>query len=325
MKPAFLVFDKPAGLTSHDVVAIVRAVTGIRKVGHTGTLDPFATGVLPLALGPATRMIPFLDEDLKVYDAVIKLGVATTTGDPTGEVEAEAPVPPLDREQVLEVLAGFRGIRMQMPPRHSAVKHKGRRLYAYAREGRTVQLEPRPIRIDSIDLVELYSDRLRVIIRCGRGTYARVLADEIAIALGSRGHLHELQRPQSGPFTIEHALTAPMLARIVAPEAAGPDGQNWRRVLRPARGADRVPWAPRAEVLEQLAPWLLDPLDVLGHLALAPVTGTAARRLRNGGAPPPPPPGTRVGDLYLAVEGDHVVAVVRRAEPVPELVRVFAR
>ena len=113
----FLVVDKPPGVTSHDVVAIVRAVTGLKKVGHTGTLDPFATGVLPLALGGATRLIQYLDEDSKVYDAVVRLGAATDTGDPTGTVIAEGPVPALAKKDILPVLATFRGQRMQTPPK----------------------------------------------------------------------------------------------------------------------------------------------------------------------------------------------------------------
>ena len=113
MNPAFLVIDKPAGITSHDVVAMVRAVTGLKKVGHTGTLDPFATGVLPLALGAATRLISFLDEDLKIYDARVQLGSATDTGDPTGTVVRTAEVPELTDARIAEALAGFRGVRMQ--------------------------------------------------------------------------------------------------------------------------------------------------------------------------------------------------------------------
>ena len=165
---AFLIVDKPPGVTSHDVVAVVRAVTGLKKVGHTGTLDPFATGVLPLALGGATRLIQYLDEDRKIYDAVIQLGTATDTGDPTGSVIAEAPVPALNRARVLEVLDGFRGQRMQTPPRYSAVKVAGRPLYDYARKGVDVEVKARPIRIDAMELLSLGENTLRVAIQIGR-------------------------------------------------------------------------------------------------------------------------------------------------------------
>lgn len=167
MKACFMAVDKPPGITSHDVVAMLRAVTGVQKVGHTGTLDPFATGVLALAFGPATRLISFLDEDLKVYDATIALGVAMDTGDPTGQVIREAPVPPLDRATVEALLLSFRGTRMQAPPRYSAVKVRGKALYHYAREGVEVEAAPRPIRIDSIDLLELGEQSLRVRITLG--------------------------------------------------------------------------------------------------------------------------------------------------------------
>jgi tRNA pseudouridine55 synthase len=146
----FLVFDKPPGITSHDVVAMLRAVLGIRKIGHTGTLDPFATGVLAIAIGSVTRLIQYLDEDLKVYDSLLVLGQATETGDPEGEVILEAPVPSVDSEAVRTVLRGFSGQRMQKPPMYSAVKVNGRPLYSYARAGETVDVPSRPIRVDGI-------------------------------------------------------------------------------------------------------------------------------------------------------------------------------
>ena len=172
MKPGFLVMDKPPGWTSHDVVAIVRAVTGVKKVGHTGTLDPFASGVLPLALGKATRAIRFLDEQLKVYDATIQLGASTTTGDPEGEVLTEAPLP--DFSNLDEVIESFIGPSMQTPPAYSAVKVKGKALYKYAREGKVVEAKARPIEIYGLTVLDRTEDTLRIEIRCSRGSYARV-------------------------------------------------------------------------------------------------------------------------------------------------------
>lgn len=306
MITCFLPVDKPAGVTSHDVVAMLRAVTGAPKVGHTGTLDPFATGVLALAIGGATRLISYLDEDHKVYDATIALGDATDTGDPTGQVIRSAPVPSLDRAAVEEVLARFVGVMMQAPPRYSAVKVRGRPLYAYARAGEDVEAAARPTRIDSIVLTELEERSLRVMITCGRGTYARVLADEIATALGTAGHLAALRRTETGPFHVDRALSLPALAQI----AGG--SSDWEAVLRPSRGPDRVRWAPRAEVWAALRPWMVRPLDVLSHMPAAPIAPGTRARVLSGAGLPFPPPSTRVGDLYLAVDGEEILAVLAR-------------
>ena len=300
-RDAFLVVDKPPGVTSHDVVAVVRAVTGYKKVGHTGTLDPFATGVLPLALGGATRLIQYLDEDRKVYDAVVRLGAATDTGDPTGTVIAEAPVPALNRKDVLAALAGFVGQRMQTPPRYSAVKVAGRPLYDYARKGVEVEVKARPVRIDAMELVSLDDVRLRVIIRCSRGTYARVLAEEIGVALGTVGHLEELRRLGSGGFSIDNALSFSRLAEVVAGDAA------WDRVLRPARGEARVPWRTREEVYAGLAPWMVAPRDALSHMPAVALSPIDARRFQQSGAVPPPPPGCT--GAWLLLSGDEVLGV----------------
>ncbi|MFZ5480587.1 MAG: tRNA pseudouridine(55) synthase TruB [Myxococcota bacterium] len=307
MRDAFLVVDKPPGVTSHDVVAVVRAVTGLKKVGHTGTLDPFATGVLPLALGGATRLIQYLDEDRKVYDAVVRLGVATDTGDPTGTAIAEKPVPPLARRDVEAVLATFLGQRMQTPPRYSAVKVAGRPLYEYARKGQEVEVKARPIRIDGMELVSLDAPRLRVVITCSRGTYARVLAEQIGEALGTVGHLEELRRIASGPFHVDQAVPLSRLSEIVAGDPA------WDRVLRPARGEERVPWRPREQVFAGLEPFLIGPRDALRHLPAITLTPFDARRFRQTGSVPPAPP--QVSGPYLLLEGDEILGVGTPGSP----------
>jgi tRNA pseudouridine55 synthase len=310
MNPGFLVIDKPAGITSHDVVAMVRAVTGVRKVGHTGTLDPFATGVLPLALGAATRLISFLDEDLKVYDARVRLGSATDTGDPTGTVVRTAEVPELGDAAIREALAGFRGVRMQAPPKYSAVKIQGKPLYRYAREGQDVQAAPRPTRIDRIELLDRGGDWLQVRIECGRGTYARVLADEIAQALGTAGHLQELRRTRSGPFHEHHALSLERLSQMVA------DSADWPTVLRPSRGAERVKWRPREEVAEALATHMLAPVEVLGQLPRVEVAHSHVGLIERGEVPAgDEPPGTHVGDLFLLLRPDASLLAIARREP----------
>lgn len=307
MNAGFLVIDKPAGITSHDVVASVRAVTGVKKVGHTGTLDPFATGVLPLALGPATRLIEYLDESTKIYDATIRLGSATDTADLTGKVIAEAPLPTASDEELSGVLAGFLGEQAQRPPMYSAVKVKGKPLYKYARKGQIVEVPERRITVHDLEVVHRKDDELRIVITCSRGTYARVLADDIAIALGSRGHLVALERPRSGPFYLEDALSMPALAEVVAPES----GRPWPDVLM-SRGkrTERVPWRPRDEVFEGLKPWLKRPLDVMTHYPLLDVSESVVRRIRSGGAPPPPPKGLAEGQRFLAVCADELIAMM---------------
>ena len=308
MRTGFLVVDKPVGITSHDVVGMVRAVTGVKKVGHTGTLDPFATGVLPLALGSSTRLIRFLDESQKVYDATVQLGQATDTGDHTGEVVAEADVPEITEEAVLSVLAGFRGVRMQVPPRYSAVKVKGRPLYSYARAGEEVEAAARPIRIDRIDLLELGTDTLRVVIHCGRGTYARVLAEEIGEALGTVAHLVALRRLRSGPFDVDGILTLPELAQVVG----GVD--DWRAVLRPGRGKERMPWRPRDDVRAALTARVVPPAQALSQLPRVSLGEADRTRFLHGGAPPAAPEGVEPGGRYLVMDEERLVALAERDE-----------
>ncbi|MEZ4321053.1 MAG: tRNA pseudouridine(55) synthase TruB [Myxococcota bacterium] len=323
MKAGFLVIDKPEGITSHDVVAAVRAVTGAKKVGHTGTLDPFATGVLPLAIGFATRLIQFLDESLKVYDATIALGTRTDTGDPTGTVDAEAPVPELSEARLLDTLAGFVGPRMQTPPAYSAVKKNGKPLYEYARKGETVEVAARPITIHGLDLVEWSSGpvpSVRVRIHCSRGTYARVLANEIAEALGTVGHLSALARDRSGPFEIGDALSFQALSDIVSEEP----GLPWDRVLLSrGRREERVKWKRREDVIGALALHMRRPLDCLSHLPLADVDSEGAKRVRDGGDPTNVPSGLLVGQRFLVAEGDRLIAVAERAPTGCKVLRVL--
>ena len=320
LAPSFLIIDKPAGITSHDVVAAVRSVTGIRKVGHTGTLDPFATGVLPLALGPATRLIEYLDESTKVYDVTIALGAATNTGDPTGEVIREAPIPALEASDVRQVLQSFLGERMQEPPAFSAVKVDGKPLYHYARRGEVKRAKPRRIVIYDLELRAMSADSLDVVITCSRGTYARVLADEIATALGTAGHLSRLMRTRSGPFFLDDAIG---FDRLAAMASAEPE-RTWEEVLL-RRGAreERVKWRPRDTVREELSPFVRRPIDALSHLPLADVLPGDARRIRNGSNPPMPPGSTPMGGRYLVVSGVDVVAVAEKSPRGPRSLKVL--
>lgn len=320
MSGSFLVIDKPAGITSHDVVAAVRAVTGIKKVGHTGTLDPFATGVLPLALGGATRLIQFLDESIKVYDATITFGAATDTGDPTGVPVREAPLPTADEAEIRAVLESFHGDRMQEPPAYSAVKVGGKPLYHYARKGEDVRAAPRPITIHDVEFVSYSGDQLRVVITCSRGTYARVLADDIARALGSAGHLSALSRTRSGPFYLEDAVDLQQLAVFAAVEP----GHDWKDVLL-SRGKreERVKWRPRDEVLDALGRWIRPAVQCLPHLPLVDVGEGDVRRIRGGGAPPPAPSGLAHGNRFLVVCGQEVIAIAEHTPRGPKLTKVL--
>lgn len=298
----FLVVDKPPGLTSHDVVAVVRNVTGLKKVGHTGTLDPFATGVLPLALGGATRLIGFLDEREKVYDATVSLGVQTDTGDPTGTTVATAAVPSLSRARVETALGSLVGERDQVPPAYSAVKVAGRPLYDYARAGQAVEAKARRVTVYGVELLELDEDlgRVRARIRCSRGTYARVLAEELGLALGTVAHLGNLRREGSGAFNLEQAVSMSRLSSIVA------GSPEWVRVLRPQRGDDRVAWRDRAEVIAGLQPWMISPAAALPHLPRVALSPIELRRLLTTGVAPPASDGRAV----MLMEGREVVGVV---------------
>ncbi len=205
----FLNVAKPAGMTSHDVVARVRRLAGRGvKVGHAGTLDPAATGVLPLALGAATRLIPYLVEARKGYRALVHLGTTTTTDDAEGEPVEQCAVPSLDRAGLEAVLAPFRGEILQVPPMYAAIHHQGRKLYELAREGQTVERAPRPVTIEQLDLLALDEEnaRLELLVSCSKGTYIRALARDIGAALGCGGHLAALERTFVGPFIVDEAV-----------------------------------------------------------------------------------------------------------------------
>lgn len=198
----FIVIDKPAGITSHDVVSRVRRILGTRKVGHTGTLDPFATGVLPIAVNDGTKAIPFLDEGVKCYEAVMQLGVATDTLDMTGSVLRQADWQAVTQEGVRDVLKRFTGHLSQIPPMYSAIKCDGQPLYKLARKGQVIERKPREIDVFSLELLAFAPPLVGFRVVCSRGTYVRTLADDIGAVLGCGAALRELRRTASGPFTI---------------------------------------------------------------------------------------------------------------------------
>jgi len=207
-----LVVDKPAGPTSHDVVDRVRRALGTRRAGHTGTLDPFATGVLPVCLGKATRLARFLGGGEKVYRAVARLGFATTTDDATGEPLGPAQAVALDRQAVAKVLGPLVGEIDQVPPAYSAKHTGGARAYEHARAGRAVSLPPVRVTVHALELVDLSGDRLELLVRCSTGTYVRALARDIGRALGTGAHLTELRRLRSGAFGLEESVLLEVLA-----------------------------------------------------------------------------------------------------------------
>ena len=203
----FIIIDKPAGITSHDVVNRVRRILGTRKVGHTGTLDPFATGVLPVAINEGTKAIPFLDEGVKCYEAVIRLGLATDTQDMTGRVLREGDWSLVDEEYFKSVLSRFIGEIDQVPPMFSAIKRNGQPLYKLARQGMEVERHPRRVNIHSLELTSFEPPLVAVSVVCSRGTYVRSLADDIGYEVGCGGALHALRRTASGSFRVEDAMT----------------------------------------------------------------------------------------------------------------------
>jgi len=216
----FIVVDKPAGITSHDVVARVRRILKMKKVGHTGTLDPFATGVLPVAVGEGTKAIPFLDEGIKEYRAVMRLGVATDTDDVDGTIIAEHPLDGIDEAAIRGTLAAFIGVMAQIPPMFSALKRNGVPLYKLARKGEEVEREPRQVTLSSLVVDRIDLPLVAFTVRCSRGTYVRALARDLGDRLGCGAHLTELRRTASGPFTLEQART---LEQLAAEALSGPE------------------------------------------------------------------------------------------------------
>jgi len=206
---------KPPGLTSHAVVAVVRRLTRVGRVGHAGTLDPQATGVLLVALGQGTKLVQFLHELPKSYRATLRLGIRTNTQDGTGSVVAVRAVPPLAPEDVEPVLRGLQGWIQQIPPMYSALKQQGQRLYTLARQGKEVERQPRRVRIFRIVLQALTAETLTLEVECSSGTYIRVLADDIGETLGCGAHLSELVRTAVGPFRCAEALTLDALQEAV--------------------------------------------------------------------------------------------------------------
>ncbi|HEY3345152.1 MAG TPA: tRNA pseudouridine(55) synthase TruB [Anaerolineaceae bacterium] len=224
-----LVVDKPIGLTSHDVVQIVRKGTNIRRAGHTGTLDPRASGVLVILIGPAVRLSEYVSASDKRYQAIVRLGASTDTYDADGRITSSAPVT-ISEEQFEESLGQFIGEIEQVPPPYSAVKVKGRKAYEMAREGEEIELQPRKIKVYNLELLEWAPPEAVIDVYCSSGTYVRSLAHDLGNALGCGAHLVGLRRTKSGRFTLRDAVP---LRRLRDSFEAG----NWYQYLIPAAEA----------------------------------------------------------------------------------------
>ncbi|MDN5346692.1 MAG: tRNA pseudouridine55 synthase [Clostridia bacterium] len=244
----FINFLKPPGPTSHDVVDIIRRYLGVRRVGHGGTLDPAAAGVLPLAVGNSTRLLQYVQEGGKSYRAEIVFGRETDTQDSWGKIIAERPVEMLGRDKLEQVLAGFRGPVYQMPPMVSAIRVGGQRLYNLARQGKEVQRQPRLIFISRLELVALWPwgpfPRALLDITCSKGTYIRTLAADLGRALGSGAYLDFLVRTKAGPFSIGNSYTLEEISDCLS-------RKDYSFLLPPETGLKHLPavwlkpWAER--------------------------------------------------------------------------------
>jgi tRNA pseudouridine55 synthase len=235
------IVDKPVGPTSHKIVSMVRQGTGVRKVGHAGTLDPRASGVLVLCIGSATRLSEYLSTSEKRYEAVVRFGSSTETYDAEGDVIRQSNAAPT-LEQIEAMLPEFRGDIKQVPPPYSAIKVEGKRAYELAREGKEVDLEPRDVTIQKLEVLDYQPPDVVLDVECSAGTYIRSLAHDLGDRLGVGAHLADLRRTKAGPFDEQDAVPLPKL------EVGFLTGK-WEQYLRPA--ADALPDFPMVHLSEE--------------------------------------------------------------------------
>lgn len=227
-----LLLDKPLGLSSNQALQRVKRLFHAQKAGHTGNLDPLATGVLPICLGEATKVSAFLLDADKRYLGKVKLGVRTRTADAEGEVIETREVGEVDEARIRQVMAGFEGEIEQIPPMHSAIKMDGQPLYKLAHQGLEVERKPRRVQIYSLELLSIQGDVLEIDVHCSKGTYIRTLAEDIGAALGCGAHLAGLVRTQAGPFQLEAAVDMATLEHLAE---EGPQALD--ALLQPVEGA----------------------------------------------------------------------------------------
>jgi len=226
-RSGWIIIDKPAGWTSHDVVAKVRRIVGERRAGHAGTLDPAATGVLPIAIGLATRTVEYLSGADKSYRAWVRFGVVTDTGDGDGEVISRGDASRLDMELLAPLLDAFRGEIRQRPPAHSAIRIDGARAYQRARRGEEIEMPERSVTIHDLTVVAWQPPILCIDVTCSKGTYIRSIARDLGQAAGSGAFLERLVRTRTGPFTLDAALSLDELAEAL-------DRGEWSAVSQPS-------------------------------------------------------------------------------------------
>lgn len=253
----FYVIDKPAGITSHDVVSKVRKALGTRKVGHAGTLDPMATGVLIVGVGAATRLLRFVEATKKTYEARVRFGTRTDSLDAMGEVTEHGPTDHLARQMVEEALAAFRGDIEQIPPMVSALKVDGERLHAKARRGEEVERAPRRVTVHELELQDFQPGDppeafLRVV--CSAGTYVRTLADDLGVALGTRAHLAGLRRTAVGDASVEDSCTLETIEASIKKQIADVSAMRVRDLT--AEEADWIRHGRRIPPIGATEPYL---------------------------------------------------------------------
>ncbi len=212
----FLIMDKPSGVTSFSMVALLRRLTGVRRVGHAGTLDPLASGVLPVGIGAATRLIEYIDDEHKTYLASVRFGTSTTTYDAEGDVTATADASKLTTGDIEATLSRFVGDIEQLPPIYSAIKLAGKPLYRYAREGAFVSVAARHVHVERIAILAFQDETAEIEVVCGKGTYIRSLAHDLGVVLGCGAHLAALRRTRSGGFGLGDAHTPDAIASAAA-------------------------------------------------------------------------------------------------------------
>lgn len=228
MMEGILLIDKPTGRTSQWVVQKVKRTLGVKKAGHTGTLDPLATGVLPVALGEGTKVVPFLEESRKVYEVGARLGVVTDSYDSDGQVLETRDTSTVSLEKIQSLLPSFLGEILQIPPSYSAVKVGGRPLYRYARQGQMVIAAPRPVQIFNIEILKFRPPVFFLRVECSRGTYIRSLVHDVGTRLGCGATVIELKRLSSGPFSLKSALSLEgLLSESVVGEWNGDSAAFW--------------------------------------------------------------------------------------------------
>ncbi len=256
-----LVLDKPRDMSSTEAVEKIKRLLRVRKAGHGGTLDPFATGVLPICLGRATKIAQFILEGDKRYEGVFELGIITETYDLTGEVVERRPVPEISSEEVARVMEEFVGIIEQVPPPYSAAKYRGRPLYQWARKGVTVRKEPKQVEILEFRLQRFDPPRVHFEVYCSKGTYVRSLVHEVGLKLGCGAALVELRRTRKGPFTLEQALSLSEVERLHR------EGGLEARIIPVAQALDFIPAiVVSAEMARRLRQGRPLSLSVLGNL-----------------------------------------------------------